>query len=45
MTANSPKLRGNYVADAIAGLTIGIANIPNAMASGVLAGANPVQGL
>jgi SulP family sulfate permease len=45
MTANSTKSRGNFVADAIAGLTTGIANIPDAMASGVLAGANPVQGL
>ena len=45
MTANSSKSRGNFVADAIAGLTTGIANIPDAMASGVLAGANPVQGL
>jgi SulP family sulfate permease len=30
---------------AIAGLTTGVANIPDAMASAVLAGINPVQGL
>ena len=40
-----PNTRGNMVADLIAGLTTGIANIPDAMASGVLAGVNPVQGL
>jgi sulfate permease, SulP family len=45
MTANSTKSRGNLVADLIAGLTTGVANIPDAMASGILAGANPVQGL
>jgi SulP family sulfate permease len=32
-------------ADAIAGMTTGVANIPDAMASAILAGANPVQGL
>lgn len=37
--------RGNLVADLIAGLTTGVANIPDAMASAILAGANPVQGL
>jgi SulP family sulfate permease len=31
--------------DAMAGLTAGIANIPDGMASGVLAGVNPVYGL
>lgn len=31
--------------DVIAGLTTGVANIPDAMASAILAGANPVQGL
>jgi MFS superfamily sulfate permease-like transporter len=45
MTANSAKSRGNLVADLIAGLTTGVANIPDAMASSILAGANPVQGL
>ncbi|MBP8293390.1 MAG: SulP family inorganic anion transporter [Caldilineaceae bacterium] len=45
MTTNSAKTRGNLVPDLIAGLTTGVANIPDAMASAVLAGANPVQGL
>ncbi len=45
MTADATKPRRNFVPDLIAGLTTGIANIPDAMASGVLAGANPVQGL
>jgi SulP family sulfate permease len=44
--SNSPgKTRGNLVGDLIAGLTTGVANIPDAMASAILAGANPVQGL
>ena len=42
---NTAKKRGNLVPDLIAGLTTGVANIPDAMASAVLAGANPVQGL
>jgi sulfate permease, SulP family len=37
--------RGNLIADVIAGMTTGIANIPDAMACAILAGANPVQGL
>lgn len=45
MTTNVSKSRGNLVPDMIAGLTTGVANIPDAMASAVLAGANPVQGL
>ena len=45
MTATSEKTRGNLVADLIAGLTTGVANIPDAMASSILAGVNPVQGL
>ena len=47
MTANSAPSgsRGNLVADMIAGMTTGVANIPDAMASAILAGANPVQGL
>jgi SulP family sulfate permease len=45
MNASPTKSRGNLVADMIAGLTTGVANIPDAMASSVLAGANPVQGL
>jgi len=43
--ANPTNARGNLVADLIAGLTTGVANIPDALASAVLAGANPVQGL
>ena len=45
VTTDSAKTRGNLVPDLIAGLTTGVANIPDAMASAVLAGANPVQGL
>jgi len=37
--------RKQLVPDLIAGLTTGIADIPDAMASAVLAGANPVYGL
>jgi SulP family sulfate permease len=37
--------REGVLADLIAGLTTGVANIPDAMASAILAGANPVQGL
>ena len=44
-TTQPTKARGNLVPDLIAGLTTGVANIPDAMASAVLAGANPVQGL
>jgi sulfate permease, SulP family len=44
-TTSPTKTRGNLVPDLIAGLTTGVANIPDAMASAVLAGANPVQGL
>ncbi len=35
----------NLVGDLVAGPTTGVANIPDAMASGVLAGANPVKWL
>ena len=45
MKTNRDKTRGSMVPDLIAGLTTGVANIPDAMASGVLAGVNPVQGL
>ncbi len=45
VTATPAKSRGNIVSDMIAGLTTGVANIPDAMASAILAGANPVQGL
>lgn len=42
----SPAPRGgNLVGDLVAGLTTGVANIPDAMASSILAGANPIQGL
>ncbi len=45
-TASTPsRSRGNLVADLIAGLTTGVANIPDAMASAILAGINPLQGL
>ena len=45
MTVTPTKSRGNLVPDFIAGLTTGVANIPDAMASSILAGVNPVQGL
>ena len=45
MTTKSNTTRGNMVSDLIAGLTTGVANIPDALASSVLAGVNPVQGL
>jgi len=45
MTATPAKPRGNLVPDFIAGLTTGVANIPDAMASSILAGVSPVQGL
>jgi sulfate permease, SulP family len=45
MTTAPAKSRGNLVGDIIAGLTTGVANIPDAMASSILAFANPVQGL
>jgi SulP family sulfate permease len=45
MKTNPVNTRGSMIADLIAGLTTGVANIPDAMASGVLAGINPVQGL
>src|SRR5512135_2952747 len=44
-SASGPKRSSNLAGDLVAGLTTGVANIPDAMASGVLAGANPVQGL
>lgn len=44
-TTTKTKPRGNLVPDMLAGLTTGVANIPDAMASAILAGANPVQGL
>jgi SulP family sulfate permease len=47
MNANPARSasRGNLVPDLIAGLTTGVANIPDAMASAILAGINPLQGL
>lgn len=44
-SAAPAKSRGNLVGDLIAGITTGVANIPDAMASSILAGVNPVQGL
>ena len=45
--ANKPpgKSRQDIVSDFTAGLTTGVADIPDAMASAILAGGNPVQGL
>ena len=37
--------RRNVIPDFIAGLTTGVAAIPDSMASAILAGGNPVQGL
>jgi SulP family sulfate permease len=37
--------QNTLIPDALAGLTTGIANIPDAMASAILAGVNPVFGL
>ena len=45
MTSNAAPSGRNLVPDIIAGITTGVANIPDAMASSILAGANPVQGL
>ena len=45
MTTNATKARGKLTPDLIAGVTTGVANIPDAMATARLAGANPVQGL
>ncbi len=45
MTTNTAKPRGGIGPDLIAGMTTGVANIPDAMASSILAGVNPVQGL
>ena len=40
-TDRGPKLRD----DAVAGLTVAIANVPDRMANGLLLGVNPVHGL
>ncbi len=44
-TPDESKTASTLGSDIIAGLTTGVANIPDAMASAILAGANPVQGL
>lgn len=41
----TPAKNSNLVADLIAGLISGIGNIPDALASAILAGVNPVSGL
>ena len=43
--AENTTSNNNLAQDLIAGLTTGIANIPDALASAILAGANPVYGL
>jgi SulP family sulfate permease len=43
--SQSPAQRKNLVPNLVAGLTTAIADIPDVMASAVLAGANPVYGL
>ena len=45
MTTNAARTRGKLTPDLIAGVTTDVANIPDAMATAILAGANPVQGL
>ena len=42
---NLPVDRTNFVADAIAGLTFAVVNVPQAMGNAVLATVNPVAGL
>ena len=42
---NKPKNKPAMTADLIAGLTASVPSIPDAMASGVLAGVNPIYGL
>ena len=43
--SDKTETSSHWPADLVAGLTAGIANIPDAMASAVLAGTNPVYGL
>ena len=43
--SNKTTSADHWTADLIAGLTAGIANIPDGMASAILAGTNPVYGL
>lgn len=45
MQQDAAQSRKGFVPDLIAGMTTGVANIPDAMASAILAGANPIQGL
>lgn len=42
---DTTRTSSHWAADLVAGLTAGIANIPDAMASAILAGTNPVYGL
>jgi SulP family sulfate permease len=44
-TAAKSQSHTTLTSDLVAGLTTGVADIPDAMASAILAGANPVQGL
>jgi sulfate permease, SulP family len=44
MKAN-PSKKSNLAADVVAGIVGGVANIPDALASAILAGANPAYGL
>ena len=43
--ATKTSSTSHWTADLTAGLTTGIANIPDAMASAILVGTNPVYGL
>jgi sulfate permease, SulP family len=45
METTIKRKQNKTLADLTAGLTTGVANIPDAMASSILAGVNPVQGL
>ena len=45
MSSGRSETRSNLVADLLAGLTAAIPSIPDAMASGVLAGVSPLYGL
>ena len=44
-SSHLPLERNQFVADAIAGLTFAIVNVPQAMGNAVLATVNPVAGL
>jgi SulP family sulfate permease len=45
MMADNTTPKKHWIPDLVAGVTTGIANIPDAMASAILAGTNPVYGL